>query len=712
MLLLVLLAGLAAPSAANAAIPSVFGGTVPCTVVGEQRQCAGKVDTFDGIPIDVNVAFPPEPATPPDADYPLVMVFHGWGGSKLSFAALERWTDLGYAAFSMSDRGFGQSCGQPPSRLTPDCAQGHIRLMDTRYEVHDAQHLSGLLVDDGLVDPLRLGSTGGSYGGGLSMALAALRNRIMLPNGTLVPWTSPGGTAMELAAAAPEIPWTDMAYSLAPNGRTLDYVADSPYGTPFGVMKQSFVSGLYAAGNAAGFIAAPGTDPDADLTTWFTLVNAGEPYDSNPAATGIAEELTTHHSSYYIDDSIAPAPLLISNGWTDDLFPADEAIRFYNRTRTRHPGSHLALYFLDYGHQRGQNKDADIDGLRAAQEAWFAHFVRGDGPAPPENVTTLTQTCPESEPSLGPFTAPTWAQVAPGEVRFFSAPAKTIAPAAGNPQTSQAFDPIAGGGACARTSGADQPGTATYRLDPAPAGGLTLMGSPTVIADVTSPGPHSQIAARLLDVGPDGQQTLIARALYRAAQSPDARRLVFQLHPNGWRFAEGHVPKLELLPADTPYSRATNGQAQVTVANLELRLPVLEAPGSAGGRVSEPAPKPLPEGYELAIDFRSPTGPGSEPIPQPQAPVRACSDGVRKRGTARDDRLMGSRRGDRIRGKGGADRLIGRGGRDCLGAGPGNDRVNSRDNQRDAVRCGRGRDLAIADRADRLIGCEIKRRSR
>ena len=34
---------------------------------------------------------------------------------------------------------------------------------------------------------------------------------------------------MQIAAAAPNIPWTDLAYSLAPNGSTLDYVADAPY---------------------------------------------------------------------------------------------------------------------------------------------------------------------------------------------------------------------------------------------------------------------------------------------------------------------------------------------------------------------------------------------------------------------------------------------------------------------------------------------------
>ncbi len=186
-------------------------------------------------------------------------------------------------------------------------------------------------------------------------------------------------------------------------------------------------------------------------------------------------------------------------------------------------------------------------------------------------------------------------------MRLDSSGQKTIAPAAGDPSIGQAFDPITGPGACAQASGADQPGTATYRLPAAPAGGFTLMGSPTVLARIDSQGPHSQIAARLLDVGPDGQETLVARGLYRAPTGSGNR--VFQLHPDGWKFAAGHVAKLELLPNDSPYSRATNGQAPITLTDLELRLPVLERPGAGGGVVQAPAPKEVPSGSTLAPGF-------------------------------------------------------------------------------------------------------------
>ncbi len=386
----VVFAGLVCAPAANATITSVFGGDVSCAVQSDGVRFCGNTSprsttkTFDGVPIDVNAAFPPAPASGPDGNYPLVMMFHGYGGSKLELSAMHRWLDRGYATFSMTDRGFNESCGNDASRaadLSGACtSKGYIRLMDDRYEVRDAQDFAGKLADEGLVSPTKIGATGGSYGGGMSMALAALKNRQMLPDGSLIPWKSPEGTPMSLAAATPEVPWTDLSYALTPNGSTLDYVADASYRGRLGIYKQSFVSGLYLVGCVTNGKCAPaGTDPDADITNWNTRLSAGEPYDGDPEVAAILDEIKAHHSSYYIDHSEPPAPLLISNGWTDDLFPADEAIRFYNRTRRGHPDAPISLFFMDFGHMRGQNKGSDIALLAAREEKWFDYYVKGNG---------------------------------------------------------------------------------------------------------------------------------------------------------------------------------------------------------------------------------------------------------------------------------------------------------------------------------------------
>jgi fermentation-respiration switch protein FrsA (DUF1100 family) len=580
-------------------------GSLNCVPQGGVRFCPGqsslgndqRVKSFDGVPLDTDVALPASG----DANLPLVVLLHGWGGSKVGFSQMQAWAARGYAVLSYTARGFNGSCGRPDNRLfdPAGCAAGWLHLADVRYEARDTQFLAGKLADQGLIDGQRIGVTGPSYAGGQSMELAVLKDRYMDQDGNLHPWVSDGGHPMQIAAAAPTIPWTDLVYSLEPNGHTLDYTIASSTDdiTPLGVEKQSFVNGLYALGQSTGYYSPPGVDPSSDLTTQFARVNAGEPTDATAEA--IAKEIATYHSSYYLDHSEPPAPLLISNGWTDDLFPVDEALRFYNRTRAQYPNTPIALMFFDFGHMRGTGKPADTARLQQRQFDWFDRYVKGDaGVKTLTGVETLTQTCPKDAPSGGPFDAPDWNGLHPGEVRFKSAEGRDVSSAGGNPDVNRAVDPIAGGGdACATTSSADQSGTATYRLPKVTGKGYTLLGSPTVIADLkkvkasTDPS-NTELAARLWDVAPDGNQTLVGRALYRP--TGDGRQ-VFQLHPNGWRFAAGHVPKLELLGNDTPYGRTSNFPFRITVSNLDFRLPTRDRPGAVP-QVVTPAPPFLPSG--------------------------------------------------------------------------------------------------------------------
>ena len=86
----------------------------------------------------------------------------------------------------------------------------------------------------------------------------------------------------------------------------------------------------------------------------------------------------------------------------------------------------------------------------------------------------------------------------------------------------------------------------------------------------------AQIAGRLWDVAPGGtEQTLVARGLMRPTGDG---RYVWQLNANGWHFAAGHMPKLELLGEDAPYARPSNGDFSIAVSDLQLRLPVLNPP--------------------------------------------------------------------------------------------------------------------------------------
>lgn len=582
--------------AAGADVPSVFGGRVPCVEQSGVQFCEGSIATrvasFDGVPLDVNVTLPAASTSGP---WPLIVQLHGWSQGKSGGAITARARN-GYAVLSYSARGFHGSCGSVASR-TPDpslaepdvCAErGWTHLADARYEARDTQHLVGLLVDEGIADAARIGVTGASYGGGQSLILAALNGRTMLPDGRLVPWRSPAGVPLRIAAAAPIVPWSDLAAALAPNGRTLDYRVDNPYGARAGVQKESWNATLYGAGLGTGYYVPDGSDPSADLIGWNARVGAGEPYDDDPAVRRITRELSTFHSAYGIDDSVAPAPLLIYNAWTDDLFPADEAVRYWRRTSVKHPGAEIALHFADgFGHPR-----AALGGNAAVVQGriddFFARHLLGRDTEPTPAVETYTQACDDA-PVEGPFTASSWDELHPGEVRLVDGRARSFDSTGGDPAVAAALDPLRGP-PCRTVDATDDPNAATYRLPAAVGDGYTLLGAPTVLTDLAVRGRYPEIAARLWDVAPDGTQTLVAHDLYRPRD--DHHRDVFQLHPNAWHFRAGHVAKLELLGQSAPYGRASNGSFTVTVRRLELRLPVREAPD--GDPIRGPATPVLP----------------------------------------------------------------------------------------------------------------------
>jgi hypothetical protein len=596
-------AGLAAPAAAAGAVTQVLAGQtisgnpIPCIAQSDGvRVCHGsdngggtsdlRLKSFDGVPLEIYVILPPAPTSGTDGNYPLVAQSHGWGGSaggpndtQYYGPTADTLAQQGYAVLQLTARGFGDSCGKAtsPTALGP-CPNGYIRLDDERYEARDVQYATGLLVDEGLVNPGAVGVTGESYGGGVSLELATLENRVMNSDGSLSPWTSPAGTPLHIAAAAPVIPWSDLVYSLLPNGRTRDNEITSATAdlTPIGVEKQSFVSGLFALGAATGYYST--TDPQADLPAWYAAINAGEPYDSNPFDVSIAQQIAQYHSPYYLLDGaygtarIAPSPLLIANGFTDDLFPVDEALRYYNLDRALYPNDPIALLDGDFGHQRAQNKPGDRTLLSNAIAAFFNYYLRHTGTAP-TGATATIETCPSTAPSGGPYSASSWAGLHPARLTFTSAASQTVSSSAGNPTISAAIDPIGGQGACATVPATDQgAGVATYRLPAASGQGYTLLGSPTITADVTPSGLYPYLAARLWDVDPTtNTEILVDRGVYRILGGGVQ---TFQLHPGAWHFAPGHIPKLELLGQDAPYLRPSNGSFQIQVSNLHLVLPL------------------------------------------------------------------------------------------------------------------------------------------
>lgn len=583
------------------------GQPIPCLALADGvRVCHGdgkgpagddlRVRSFDGTPLALYVTLPPAPSSGTDGKYPLVILSHGWGDptsgpddAQYGGPTAHQWAKEGYAALQLVARGWGNSCGSIPSRyLDPaGCQNAYIRLVDLRYEVRDAQYVAGLLVDEGIADPNRVGAQGESYGGGTSLALATLNDRVMNADGTLSPWTSLRGIPLHVAAAAPFAGWSSES-ALAPNGRWLDWqkAAPSP-DLPFGVQKMSISRGLIMVGAGGAYYPPPGADPDVLLG--FAITTAGEPYD-RPLVRSMVKGDARFRSSYNLlagsfgTSRRTPAPLFFGQGFTDDVFEADQVLVYYNLLRSLYPSNPVEILFGDIGHQRAQDKAADLALMRAHIQAFFAHYVKGTGPQPKLGVSVLTQTCPASAPSGGPYMAATWAALHPGVVNFSSRPTQTILSTGGDPAVSKAFDPVYGGRSCTTASAASEgPGVASYRL-PSPTGsGYTLLGSPMVTADLQVTGEFAYIAARLVDVDPvTNTETLVSRGAYRIDPNAPNGRQTFQISANGWHFATGHLPELELLGRDAPFLRPSNGRFSIAVSNLELRLPVREVPGASG----------------------------------------------------------------------------------------------------------------------------------
>lgn len=609
-------------SARAATAPSPFGHA--CTSTEGVRFCTGdKVASWDGTPLDVDVTLPPTGEGP----WPTIVLLHGLGGDKTALQPntpqqtslaprilplTEHYSNLyyasrGYAVVAPTARGFGESCGgngTPAAWLqTGECADGFIRLADQRYEARDTQHLLGLLADQGITQPTKIGVTGFSYGGGEAVQLAELKDKIRLPDGTFAPWRSPQGKTMRIAAAYGQWLWTDLISAVMPNGRFLDFAPATGDASlkPLGVMTQSYTRALYALALSEGYLVPPqvseldlsgllGDVPltaplidgsaDWDLTSAVALMELGEPYGQRMA--DIAADYRKYHGSVGIPG--APAPLLLESGWNDDFFPITESLRQYNSIRAEHPGAYVAMLLGDVGHARDANRHRAMLRFNDVASRFFDNKLKGIAGGPVNgSVLAYTTTCPAvgatAVPDGGPYRGSSWTALQPKSTTFGRPGLQEIDSLGGDPLVGLHFDaipstnPLGTTDPCKSIPVSNPAGTANYRYDVTSA--FTMMGRPTVRATIATHGTGGQIAARLWDILPSGEQRLVTRGVFRL-RDDQTGRIVFQLNGNGYRFAAGHRVKLELAPSDAPTYRASTSLFTVDVTDLTVRLPRVE----------------------------------------------------------------------------------------------------------------------------------------
>jgi cephalosporin-C deacetylase len=116
---------------------------------------------------------------------PAVVQFHGYTGHCGDWIEKLAWVAAGFCVAAMDCRGQG-GLSDDPGGVTGNTHRGHIirGLLDApdrllfRDIYLDTAQLAGLVMGFPEVDPGRVGATGGSQGGGLTLACASLEPRI------------------------------------------------------------------------------------------------------------------------------------------------------------------------------------------------------------------------------------------------------------------------------------------------------------------------------------------------------------------------------------------------------------------------------------------------------------------------------------------------------------------------------------------------------
>ncbi len=296
------------------------------------------------------------------------------------------------------------------------------------------------------------------------------RNRQMMPDGTLVPWIERRRQADEDRRRAAQHP-LDRPRLLAaaqrrhPRLRRRRALPRPQRRPPIGVLKQSFVAGLFGLGLATSNYAPPGTDPDADLTSWYSADQRRRALRREPTLTG--HRRRAHHP-----------PLLVLHRRLDRARADADHQRLDRRPVPARRGDPL---LQPHPHPSPGHADlADLQRPRPPARAEQGRRHRLPQLADPCLVRPLRQARrlralpgrPDADHRPAPIPRPRAARrgpfddlaadapsaprpgraLAPGEVRLDSAAAQTIRPGPGSPASARPIDPIAGAGACATAS--------------------------------------------------------------------------------------------------------------------------------------------------------------------------------------------------------------------------------------------------------------------
>ncbi|MFE7596247.1 alpha/beta fold hydrolase [Streptomyces sp. NPDC057494] len=478
-----------------------------------------------------------------DGRRPAVLLGHGFGGSKDDVRAqAEGLAREGYAVLTWSARGFGASTGE-------------IGLNDPDHEVKDVSKLVDWLAArpevllDKPGDP-RVGVTGASYGGAISLLAAGYDPRV--------------------DAIAPQITYWNLADALFPQG----------------VFKKLWAGIFFSTGSPArGGSPATGDTCGrftAELCSLYQRVAvAGKP---DAAARALLEARSPSAVGARVK-----VPALLVQGQSDSLFTLAQSDAMA-RTLTAN-GAPVAVDWIAGGHDGG---DRETDRVERRVTTWFDRWLKRDtsvdtGPAFRVSRTGGVDST-DGRATLRAATAGRYPGLTSGttDLALGGAPQTFTNPPGAAPPAVSAVPGLGGGLSGLSSLGVglslDFPGQHA-RFDAKPqAGALRVTGTPTVRVKVTSTAADGSavLFAKVYDVGPDGRQQVLPAQLVapvRVEGAKAGKSVTLTLPAIDHEVEAGHRLRLVVAATDLGYASPVV-PARYTVA-VEGPLTVPTAPGLA-----------------------------------------------------------------------------------------------------------------------------------
>lgn len=357
-LALALGAALTVPLAFTA--PAAASGRYTVTALKFTVQAGGHTCTVDADlyrPTGVDKAHPA----------PAVLATNGFGGSKSdgsTDAVGKAFAERGYVSLVYSGLGFGASgclISLDDPGVDGRAASGLIDFLGGKRAADDGTKADFVALD-AAGDP-RVGMLGGSYGGAIQLATAAVDHRV--------------------DALVPLITWNDLVYALDPNNAS----AAVP-----GAYKWQWGNGFYLIGESRP-LTTPNLDPSrinsltclhfvAKACDTIRTLNSGS-YRSAPTAALLSYARSVSPVSYL---SRVKAPTLLIQGQADSLFNLNEATATYRTLRAQ--GTTARMIWQSWGHSGGitdpasgelnlnqGNLESSYVGKRIL--SWFDRYLRG-----------------------------------------------------------------------------------------------------------------------------------------------------------------------------------------------------------------------------------------------------------------------------------------------------------------------------------------------